>query len=143
MTCRPLRIVPRPLANLIEKPSMSRRGPDIRLSVMFGTTITSVKIPISHVLVILSLIELSPRATCLLVTVRTLKFQAPESGTWPPKPILFKADLQNGPFNLKPVGSTLVLPYYDVTIRYLVLLHLYRSYGCYSTLTDFDQIGDI
>jgi hypothetical protein len=51
---------------------MSRRGPDIRLSVMLGTTITSVKIPISHVLVILSLIELSPRATCLLVTVRTL-----------------------------------------------------------------------
>ena len=69
--------------------------------------------------------------------------QAPKSGTWPPKPVLFKKDLQNGPVNLKLVASTLVLPYYDVTIRYLFLLHLYRSYGCYCTLTDFDQIGDI
>ncbi len=51
---------------------MSRRSPDIRLSAMLGTTITSVKIPISHVLVILRLIELSPRATCLLATVHTL-----------------------------------------------------------------------
>ena len=72
-----------------------------------------------------------------------MKCQAAKSGTWPPKPVLFKKDLQNGPVNLKLVASTLVLPYYDVTIRYLFLLHLYRSYGCYCTLTDFDQIGDI
>jgi hypothetical protein len=51
---------------------MSRRSPDIRLSVILGTAITSVRIPISHVLVMLSLIELSPGATSLLVLVRTL-----------------------------------------------------------------------
>jgi hypothetical protein len=51
---------------------MSRRSPDKGLSVILGTAITSVRIPISHVLVMRSFIELSAGATCLLVTVRTL-----------------------------------------------------------------------